>query len=115
VLEISLGVLLVLHGVVTTAIWVSPAAEDAPFTPSHSWLLGETPIVSGLVATVAGLLLMLTGVGVLADLSWWPEVAVTAGGVGTVLMLVWFHLWLSLGLAINVAVLAVGLAELVGS
>jgi len=91
-----LGVLVIAHGLVTTAIWVLPAGKDAPFDASHSWLLGDVRAVSVALGVLVGLAFVATGVGVLGHFGWWPGSAV-------------------MGLAISVTVLIAGIRALTSS
>jgi hypothetical protein len=64
-----LGVLVIAHGLVTTAIWVLPAGKDAPFDASHSWLLGDVRAVS-------------VALGVFVGPRSWPPVSACLGTSG---------------------------------
>jgi hypothetical protein len=110
-----LGVLVIAHGLVTTAICVLPAGKDAPFDASHSWLLGDVRAVSVALGVFVGLAFVATGVGVLGHFGWWPGSAVIAGLAGVVLMVLWFNAWLTVGLAISVTVLIAGIRAFTSS
>lgn len=114
-LPLILGLLVVAHGLVTAAIWGLPAGKDAPFDASHSWLLGDARALSAVLGVIVGLAFVTTGVAVLGHFAWWPNLAVVAGVAGAALMVIWFDPWLSLGLAISLAVLVTGLRALVNS
>ncbi len=114
-LSVVFGAAVVAHGLVTTAIWVPPAGGDAPFDASHSWLLGDGRAVPVVLGILAGLAFVVTGVGALGHRARWPGWAVAAGLAGTVLMVLWFNPWLSVGLVISVAVLVAGVRALVSS
>lgn len=103
------GALVIAHGLITTAIWALPAGKDAPFDASHSWLLGDVRAVSVALGIFVGLAFVATGVGVLGHFGWWPGSAVLAGLAGAVLMVLWFNVWLTVGLAISVTVLMAGI------
>lgn len=109
------GALIVAHGLITTAIWALPAGKDAPFDASHSWLLGDLRAVSVVCGIFVGLAFVTTGVGLLGHFGWWPGAAVVAGLTGAALMVLWFNAWLTLGLAINIAVLVAGVRAFTSS
>ena len=111
-LDVAIGIFVVLHGLVTAAIWLAPGGEDAPFDPAHSWLIGDSRAVALFIGAMAGVALVTAGIGLLTDAAWWPALAVVGGVVGTALVVVWFHPWLLLGLAINVGVLVAGVRAL---
>ncbi len=114
-LALIFGALVIVHGLITAAIWAVPAGDDAPFDPSHSWLLGDGRGVSVVFGMLVALAFIATGAGVLGHLAWWPGSAVVAGLAGAVLMVLWFDPWLTLGLGISVAVLVAGIAALSNS
>jgi hypothetical protein len=109
VVELVLGSFVVAHGLVTAGIWLAPGNDDAPFDPAHSWLLGEARRAAIVIGFLVGAGLVVAGLAMLTRSDWWPTAAMLAGAGGTVQILVWFNRWLVLGLAINLAVLAVGL------
>ena len=63
-----LGWLVVAHGLLTILIWVpDPRKLEAPMDTSHSWLLGDARTLSVVLATVAGLFVAVSGVGLVTD------------------------------------------------
>jgi hypothetical protein len=78
-IRILLGGLIIAHGLVTAAIWASPAREGEPFRAAHSWVLGEARSLAMALALVAALGFVLAGTGFLAHQAWWG-----AFGVGAV-------------------------------
>jgi len=48
----------------------------------------------------------LTAVVVLAGGGWWPMAAVLAATLGLVFKALWFHPWLTVGVALDVAIIA---------
>lgn len=104
-LRLVMGGFVLAHGVVTAAIWVAPKAPDTPFEPAHSWLLGDSRRLSALLAAAAGVGLVLTGVGVLADQGWWAGLGAASATLAIVLMLLYFNHWLVLGIAISASIL----------
>jgi hypothetical protein len=116
------GLFLVAHGLVH-GMFIVPRPPDAganwPFDPAESWLLnrfgGEPdsagPIAAVLVAVTAVtfILTALTVIGVLPA-EWLRPIAIVSASSSLILLGVFFHPWLVIGVAIDVAVLwAVGL------
>ena len=103
------GLFLIAHGLVHLAIWLPEPKADAPFDPLHSWLFrdGDRPVralaVSACVMLVAAGVLVLTGAGLGAGL------AVAGAALSLVLVVATFHPWLLGAVAINTAIVAVGL------
>lgn len=110
-----LGLFVVAHGLVTAAIWAIPAGENVPFDASHSWLLGDVREISAVFGVIVGAAFIATGVSVLGHFDWWSHSAVVTGAAGAVLIIVWFDPWLSMGLAISLAVLLTGLRSVASS
>jgi hypothetical protein len=108
---------LVSHGLVHLAIWLphpDPSSDrPLPFVPDHSALLSATaaPVaevhriaVGGAVAAAVGFVLAAAAIAVGA-----PGAATTtivAAGLGLALKTLFFHPWLSFGIAIDIGVLA---------
>ena len=111
-LRVLVGMFLVAHGLVTFAIWAAPMTEQAPFNPSHSWLLGDTRALALALAVVAGIAFVVTGGGFLAHQDWWAAAAVAAGAVSVLLMALYFNRWLSAGILISAAILYAGVQAL---
>jgi hypothetical protein len=99
--RLLLGAALIGHGLVTLAIWSTPESADAPFDASHSWLLGEAHRLAVVLALLAGVGFVLTGVGFLRHRGWWASAALASGLLGVALMLVYFNAWIVAGLAIS--------------
>ena len=121
-MNLLFGLFLVAHGLVH-GLFMVPRPPDAgaswPFDPSESWLLnrlGVEPnlaraIAAGLVAVtaVAFIVTALAVIGILpAD--WLRPIAIASASVSLILLGIFFHPWLVIGIAIDVAILwAVGL------
>ncbi len=127
--QFLVGVLLALHGLITTMIGagaVSNPAGPAMALPSwfnwwpgpfgRSWIMEAlalgTPaaVVGGLIWLVAGIALMAAGVGYLgfAPLAGqWPILAVVGGGLGLVAVALYFHPLYLAALVINVVLVVV--------
>jgi hypothetical protein len=117
-MQILFGVFLIAHGLVH-ALYTSPRPPDAgdtwPFDLDHSWLLGGagTALRRGIgkvlwVTALAGFVLTglgVSGVPLLADM--WRTLAIVSAGVSLLLMLIFWHRWLTFGVLIDLAILAV--------
>ena len=107
-IRILLAGLIIAHGLVTAAMWASPAREGGPFRATHSWVLGEARPLAVALALVAALGFVLAGTGFLAHQPWWGVFGVGAGAVALVLMGLYFNPWLLAGIAISGGVLYAG-------
>jgi hypothetical protein len=63
------------------------------------------PIGSVLVVLVVASFVA-TGFGFLAHQGWWPPLAIAAAAASFVLLGLFFHPWLTLGLVIDIAIVA---------
>jgi hypothetical protein len=104
------GLFLIAHGLVHLAVWLAPAAEDAPFDPAHSWLLGDAPGVARPLALVACALFVPAGVLVLVTSAAGAATAAAGAAVSLALVLLTYNRWLTAAVAINVAIAVVALA-----
>jgi uncharacterized membrane protein YphA (DoxX/SURF4 family) len=102
------GLFLIAHGLVHLAVWVAPAPPDAPFDSRRSWLLGAIGPLATVLAILACVLLAVAGVLVLAGAG--ADLAIAGAAVSLVLVLLTFHRWLSFGVVIDVAIIAIALA-----
>ncbi|HEU0213619.1 MAG TPA: hypothetical protein VFR13_06025 [Jiangellaceae bacterium] len=101
-----IGMFLIAHGLVHVAMYAPPAASDAPFDPARSWVFGRRLHRLALVlATITALVLVLAGIGLLAHQDWWQAATVVGASASLVFLVLFFHPWLSLGVAINVAMI----------
>jgi len=102
---VVIGVFLIAHGLAHLAVYAPPAA-DAPFDPARSWLFGRRirPLALTLGA-VAALIFVIAGIGLLAHQDWWQAASVVGASASLVLLALFFHPWLSFGVAINVAII----------
>jgi hypothetical protein len=121
-MKLLFGLFLVAHGLVHV-LFMIPRPPDAgtswPFDPSESWLLnrlGVEPdvalaIAAGLavVTVVAFIVMALTVIGILpAD--WLRPIAIASASVSLILLGIFFHPWLVIGIGIDAAILwAIGL------
>jgi hypothetical protein len=105
------GFFLILHGFIHGAVWLSPRpAEEMPFDPCRSWLLGRIgPPVRSLAAGSV-VLFVLAGLFLLDGGGSAAATAAVAAGMSLVLVVLTFNRWLSAALAIDVAIALVALA-----
>jgi hypothetical protein len=103
------GLFLVAHGLVHLAIWLPEPKAEAPFDPGHSWLLGAVRRPARALAVMAGALLALAGVLVVAGADAGAALAVAGAVVSLALVLLTFHPWLLGAVAIDVAIAVVAL------
>ena len=101
------GVLLLVHGFVHLRVWVWGGTGDGSPDPRHSWLIGDARVVASALAVLAAALLAIAGVGALADQDWAALVAIAGGVVSVALLVLVFNRWLLLGLAFDLAVIAI--------
>jgi hypothetical protein len=103
-----LGAFVIAHGLVTAAVWATPAKAGEPFRATHSWLLGDARSLAVALALAAAIGFVIAGVGFLADRSWWGALGIGAGTVSLALMALYFNPWLLAGIAISGGVLYAG-------
>ena len=106
------GLFFIAHGLIHAAVWLPPFKEGAPFNPSRSWLLGilgvgEGPMRSAAVALalVAMIGFILGSLGWIAAREWGRFFPVWSAMISLLLVVVYFHPWLSFAALINVAIL----------
>jgi hypothetical protein len=110
VIRIVLGVLLLAHGLVHLLY----LARDVPeFSLASSWLVPESarrPVALVLIATtVAAFLLVALAIwGVPGLASIWPALTIAAASLSLVLLVAFWNNMLILGVAIDIALMAVG-------
>ena len=113
---------LLLHGLLHLAVWLpkpEPApGRPAPFEPDHSAVLTQERVpqrtihrLAILLASTAAVLYGVAGLAVAVGTSWAVPLAVLAGTVGIAIKLLFFHPWLSVGIAIDLLVLSSALVE----
>jgi hypothetical protein len=123
-LKIMLGLLLIGHALIHGA-YLAPApprtadGPEWPFAMSRSWLvtgLGIGPeVVRVLGAALIGLTLVtllgagLSAMGLLIPEGWWTQLAVSGAVASLAVLLLFFHPWLLLGVAIDLALLYLAL------
>ena len=108
------GLLLIAHGLVHL-LYLMPRPEDDPsypFVPETRWsakLVGVEPstaktVAASLAVAVAAVLLV-SGIALFADADIWKVAAATGSLLSLALLLLFFHPWLTIGVAIDVAIL----------
>ena len=101
-----IGLFLIAHGLVHLAMYAPPAASDAPFDPARSWVFRRRLRPLALVlAMIAAVILVVAGIGLLAHQDWWQAVTVVGASASLAVLVLFFHPWLSLGVAIDVAMI----------
>ena len=103
--------LFITHGLVHLAIYAAPASpgKPAPFDPGHSWALGGVTTASARSASVAlacAVAAAYSAAGLMVAIEA-PNAAAGAGlaaALGLLLKGLWFHPWLTLGVALDIAV-----------
>lgn len=112
--RVIVGLFLVAHGLVHLLYFAPrPGDPSYPFVAEDRWLaktLRLQPSVAWAVArtlAVAGAIAFaISGVALLASADLWKAAAVVGSATSLVLMLLFFHPWLVIGIAIDVAILA---------
>jgi hypothetical protein len=115
VTRIFVGLFLVAHGLVHL-LYLVPAPEgdpSYPFVPESRWIADALSLAPGMAKAFAGTLAVasalafaLAGVALIVDVQLW-RTAAAVGAVGSLaLMALFFHPWLSIGIAIDLAILA---------
>jgi hypothetical protein len=108
--RIAVGVFLILHGLIHPAIYGPPPGPGSPWQTSRSWLLpavspADRRVLAILLATAAAAGYLVAGVALLAGAGWWGPVAIIASVISLALLIGYFQPWLSLGVAIDAAVI----------
>jgi hypothetical protein len=115
-MRLILGGLLIAHGIVHAALWLpqavgAPLPEGAPFDTGRSWLVSSfseqgARVAGGALAAAVAAAMAVAGVAYIADQGWWWWAAVAGAGGSLVLIALYWNVWLSLGVLIDVAILA---------
>lgn len=114
-IRILVGILLIAHGLIHL-LYLTPEADDPryPFTLRSSWLVPEParrPVAWILmIVTVAAFTLLALAVwGVPGVSSIWPGIAIVASAASLALLIAFWSVRLSIGVAIDVAVIVLAL------
>jgi hypothetical protein len=107
---IGIGLVLLGHGLIHVAIYAPPTAADAPFDAGHSWLASGARQARPLLLTLAyasAATLTVAGIGLFAQQNWWQVAAIAGAVLSLLLLILFFNPWITVGVAINVAVILV--------
>src|SRR5687767_11502445 len=113
-----LALLLIAHGLVHLSLTTVPYSPTTPFWPSwwraevgHSWLLQGLGVPDETNRVIGGMLLLVATVGfVLAGLAfagwllppvWWPALGLAAAGASLLLLTLFPHPWLVVGIMLS--------------
>jgi hypothetical protein len=119
-MNLLLGAFLAAHALIHVS-YLTPApprtadGPEWPFEPAHSWLvtaIGLDPALVralGIALVVATIALLaaasLATVGWIVPAGWWPALVVGGAAASALTLILFFHPWLVLGLAIDAALL----------
>jgi hypothetical protein len=116
------GLLFMAHGLIHGS-YLSTPPTPKPGAPQWPFHIDRSPVLSALrfgrqqvksigtflvVAVVAGF--VVAGLGFLANQGWWPPLVVTAAVASFLLLGLFYHPWLTLGLVIDIVIVAAVLA-----
>jgi len=106
------GLFFIAHGLVHLAVWFTPSKGEGPFDPSHSWLMSllgvenTTPrTIAIALAVIAAVGFAAAGFGWLGAQEWAKPIAVWSALASLVLIVLYFNLWLSFAVLINLAII----------
>lgn len=114
--NIALGVFLAAHGLVHL-LYLTPAPDDPkyPFNMSKSWLITRLglpePIVRLVGLVLIGLVVIgfvlagLATLGIIVPQGWWQPLVAASSIVSLLLFLLFWHIWLFIGIAIDLILL----------
>ena len=107
--RLGAGLFLVVHALITGAIWIPPQRELAGFGPQASLLFaGSRPTMVALGVT-ASAAFGLAAIGVFGHQDWWAAAAVVGALVSLALIAATFTPWWSAAIVINVVLIYVAL------
>ncbi len=113
-LRVAVGSLLILHGLVHLG-YVSPRPNDprSLFAPERAWfatafhLSAETAeAIAKAMAGIVAVSLTISGIALFVNADLWESAAVIGAAVSCVLLVLTFHPWLILGVAIDLFIVA---------
>jgi uncharacterized membrane protein YphA (DoxX/SURF4 family) len=114
-LRILVGLFLIAHGGVHL-MYLGPRPENDPsypFVPEDRWiarLMGLKPrgakVVAAALAVACAAVLLVSGIALFADAGLWKPMAAVGSLISLVLLLLLFHPWLMIGVAIDVVIVA---------
>lgn len=96
-------------------MYLMPRPEDDqsyPFVPETRWsakLVGLGPSTAKMIAVclavAVAVVLLVSGIALFADADIWKAAAATGSLLSLALLLLFFHPWLTIGIAVDVAIL----------
>ncbi|HEX6132311.1 MAG TPA: hypothetical protein VF044_11330 [Actinomycetota bacterium] len=114
-MRIVIALFLAAHGLVHL-LYLAPRPEDDPrypFVPEERWSARAVGLddaaakaVAASLAILCAVVLVVAGVALLADAELWQPLAVLGSAVSLILLLGFMHPWLTIGVAIDVAIIA---------
>ncbi len=113
-LQLATGAVLILHGLVHLG-YVAPKPADPryPFAPQQTWIVSTAHVDVGAARTLFAALaavvvtaFSIAGIALVAGAGWWQVAAVVGAIASVVELLLGFHTWLVLGIAIDAAIVA---------
>jgi hypothetical protein len=112
--RVVVGSLLILHGLVHLG-YASPRPNDprSLFAPERAWFASAFGLsapaaeaVAKALAAITAVMLTISGIALFADADLWKPTAVIGAAVSCVLLVLTFHPWLTLGVAIDLFIIA---------
>ena len=113
--RILVGLFLVAHGLVHL-LYLAPRPEEDqsyPFVPETRWItsaLGLEPAraktFAGALAVVAAGAFVVAGCALIVDAAIWQPAVVVASAISLLLLLLFFHPWLLIGIALDIVIIA---------
>jgi hypothetical protein len=113
--QVAFAVFLIVHGLLHPAIYGPPPSSDAPWNTAQSWVLSRSGsaarrTVAVVLSVVTAVGYLFTGVALLVGADWWGPMAIIASVLSLVLLVGYFHPWLSLGVLLDVMIIWAALA-----
>jgi hypothetical protein len=120
VMQILLGILLLVHGLITTAIGAGslsnprgvtvPGMDWFPVALGQSWMLqGDASRLGAVLWLAAGIGLIATAaavMGIVVPANLWPTLGLASALVGLMAVAVFFHPYYAIAIVVNVAIVA---------
>jgi hypothetical protein len=118
-MHIILGIVLILHGLITLAISAGSFTPQGKIPNPHwlrwwpsqlgqSWIFPGIGWPGGLIWLLAGLLLLGAGLGFFGfviPVAWWIPLAIAGAILGLIALILYFHPYYLLGLLLNIGIL----------
>ena len=110
---------LVAHGLVHGIMFALPydekAKEDLPFNPAHSWLIGDAQSLGLGFGLLVAFVFLVAALAHTLHTSWQEEAAILAAALSLVLLVLFFSIWWTAGLAISITIAAAAWRAQTGS